>query len=266
MTDPDTPAPIVTEPSIATEPKPSRPGVFTQANITTGLAVLAVLLAGAPYVVPQLQAYQVQAGLMAKPAMLEDASRKLGEQRAETSAKEAAASILAKHDSIFNDKADPVVGTGPIKVVEFLDYQCAYCRAAAPVIKDFLAQNPDVSLVIKEYPVIHPPTSRTLAAYGMAAAQAGKYAGIHDALLTEQVGTQAEMDALLSKAGVDPTAAKAAATSKAVSDHIDKTIALGGDLGINGTPTFIVGNTLVTGAQGLEAAVQAERARLKKAG
>lgn len=238
--------------------------LFSQANITTGLAVLAVILAGAPYVVPQLQAHLVRNGLLAKPAMIEEANQQLTAQRDAETAKQAEAAIAAHHDSIFNDKADPAIGTGPIKVVEFLDYNCAYCRAASPYLKQFLAENPDVTLIVKEYPVVHPPESATLAAYGLAAFQAGKYADVHYALLTEKVRSQADVDTLMAKAGLDPAKARAVAQAPATLEHINSTIMLGSNLGINGTPTFVVGNTLVIGAAQLESAVKAERARLKK--
>ena len=65
MSNPETPA-----------SKDSSP-LFSQANITTGLAVLAVILAGAPYVVPQLQAHLVRNGLMAQPVGVEEAMQKL---------------------------------------------------------------------------------------------------------------------------------------------------------------------------------------------
>ena len=96
----------------------------------------------------------------------------------------------------------------------------------------------------------------------MAAYQGGHYDNVHYALLTEKIETQAQMNSVLGRAGLDPEAAKAAATSTAVTDHINRTIQLGGDLGINGTPTFIVGDRSVDGARidDLKAAVAAVRA------
>lgn len=257
MTDPETPPPA---------PANSFLAAFTQANITTGLAVFAVILAAAPYVVPQVQSFVVERGLLNHPAMLSSAQTKLETETAEAEARAATIAIKAHHDSIFNDKADPFLGnaSGKIKVVEFLDYLCAYCRAASPSIKEFLVQNPDVTLVVKEYPVIHPPSSQTLAAYGIGAFQGGHYEAVHYALLTEKIGTQTQMDAVLASAGLDPQKVQAVATSQTTIDQINKTLALGADLKINGTPTFIVGDKMVTGMSGLNQAVQAERAKLKK--
>ena len=254
-------APTTDNPS----PKPASflAEVFSQANITTGLAVFAVVLAAAPYVMPQLQAYQVQRGLMARPAMLIDASDKLQQQKADKTAADMLAQIKAHHDSLFNDKNDPVINpAGKIKVVEFLDYQCAYCRAATPGLHAFLANNPDVQLVVKEYPVIHPPMSVTMAQVGLAAYQAGHYEPIHYAFLHDTPKSDAEMDALLVKAGLDPKQIRVAAVSDAIKDQVTKTVQLGENLGIEGTPGFIVGNRFINGArlEDLKAAVEAVRA------
>jgi protein-disulfide isomerase len=261
VTDPDTP----TTEAPAPAPASLFDRLLTQANLTTALAVVAVVLAGASYVVPQVQAWQVKRGLMNNPAMLVDASKALQRKQMAEAAEAASLAIKAHHDSIFNDKNDPVIGKGPIKVVEFLDYQCAYCRAATPAIRDFLNENPDVQLVIKEYPVVHPPVSAALAQVGMAAFRGGHYEPIHYDLLDATPKSDAEMDAILTKAGLDPKTVRDAAISEDVKSHIDRTVTLGSDLGINGTPTFIVGDQMINGADInlLQKAVQAQRSAKK---
>jgi protein-disulfide isomerase len=252
----------VTDPEVKTEKPDLWKELFSQANITTALAVFAVVLAGAPYVVPQVQGFVVQKGLMSRPAMLYEASAKLNAQNEADKAKTMATAIRSKHDSLFNDKSDPVLGNpnAKIRIVEFLDYNCGYCRAATPVLKDFLAKNPDVAIVVKEYPVIN-QNSRPLAAFALGAAQAGKYEAVHYALMTEQVGSEAEMTALLSRLGLDPAAVRTNAASAEVKAHIDRVMQLGADLGITGTPTFIIGDTAIDGAklEELEKAVIAAR-------
>ncbi len=266
MTDtPTTDAPVPQ--SAAQKPAPASEKLFTQANITTGLAVLAVILAGAPYVVPQLQAYQVQSGLMARPVMVEQAKQKLDAQRADAASKAAAIAIKGKMDSLFGDKSDPVLGNpnGTVRMVEFLDYNCGYCRAATPVLKQFLADNPDVKLIVKEYPVIS-ANSRPLAAYALAAAGMGKYEPVHYALMTEHVKSETDMSAVLTAVGLDAEAVKTKAKSKDIQDHIDRVLMLGADLAVDGTPTFVINGQAINGANfdGLKSAVAAERAKLKK--
>lgn len=252
----ENPAPKVSPASFLAE-------VFSQANITTGLAVFAVVLAAAPYVVPQLQTYQVQRGLMGKPAMVMTAIDTYQQQKAEQATQDMVVQIKAHHDSIFNDKNDPVINpSGKIKLVEFLDYQCAYCRAVTPALHAFLDENPDVQLVVKEYPIIHPPMSISMAQVAMAAYQGGHYEPIHYAFLHETPKSDAEMDALLIKAGLDPKAIRAAAVHKDIQDHVSRTVQLGQDMGIQGTPGFFVGNHFIDGAriEDVKAAVDAVRA------
>ena len=261
MTDPDTPT--TERPTPQYETATPRPSWLNQANITTGLALAALILAGAPYVVPQIQAWEVRSALIHKPTILQDGIEALQAQKASQAATTATEAIKAHHESIFNDPADPVVGNpkGKIKVVEFLDYLCAYCRAANPQIKAFLAANPDVELIIKEYPVVHPPASVELAHIGMAVAKSGHYEEIHYALLDDGLKSEADIDVVLKQQGLDPAKVRTDAKAGAIEAHVAKTIDLGRELEINGTPTFIVGDTEVAGANlpALQAAVAAQR-------
>lgn len=274
MTDSDTPSPESANPESEKTETPAAPSWLTQANITTALAVLAVVLAAAPYVLPPVQAWQVRGGLMAKPGVLVDASKALQKQRVADAAKAATLAIRAHRESIFNDKGDPTIGNGPIKVVEFLDYQCAYCRAAMPAVKDFLAENPDVQLVVKEYPVVHPENSMPLAAIAIQAARAGRYADVHYGFLAHDFHPEipgaaiaGDVDAITGKAGLNPKALRDGMNDPAIRDQINRTVKLGNDLGIEGTPTFIVGDQMIGGADitALQNAVAAQRA-LKKPG
>ncbi len=241
----------MTEPDVTTD-KPASlwKDLFSQANITTALAVFAMVLAGAPYVVPQIQSFVVEKGMLNRPTMLQTAITKLNAQNDADKVKAMATAIKGKHDSLFNDKSDPILGNpnAKIKIVEFLDYNCGYCRAATPVLKDFLAKNPDVAIIVKEYPVIN-QNSRPLAAFALGAAQTGKYDAVHYALMTEHVGSEAEMTTLLATLGLDPATVRANAASTEVKAHIDRVLQLGTDLGITGTPTFIIGDTVIDGAK-----------------
>ncbi|HEX7798848.1 MAG TPA: thioredoxin domain-containing protein [Asticcacaulis sp.] len=241
--------------------------IFTQANIAVGLAVFAVVLAAAPYVVPPVRTWMVREAMLSRPDMLQDASDKLRAQMQAKADQALADGVRTHHDSLFNDASDPVLGDpkAPIKIVEFLDYNCAFCRAATPVLKDYLAQNPDVAIIVKEYPVIN-QDSPLLAAYALAAAQQGKYAQMHYALMTAKAENVAALDDLAGKNGLDLQKAHDFIKSDAARDHIGKVMNLGADLDITGTPTFVVGDQAINGAKmdDLKAAVAAQRKALKK--
>jgi len=219
LTDTPTPEPTPTLPA-----KAAPSSWFTQANITTGLAVAAVLLAAAPYVLPQLQAWQVRSGLMARPSTVMEAAQAFQAEKAQKAMANASEAIKAHRESIFNDPADPAIGNpnGKIKVVEFMDYLCAYCRAASPQIQDFLAANRDVQLIVNEYPVVHPPVSIELAHIGMAVAKSGHYEQIHYALLGAGLNNEQDIDDAIRLQGLDPSKVRTDAKSGAIEAHVGK--------------------------------------------
>ncbi|ESQ89802.1 hypothetical protein ABAC460_10900 [Asticcacaulis sp. AC460] len=240
-----------------------------QAHITTGLAVFAVILAGAPYVVPQVSAWQTQKGLLEKPAMLRDASEKLQRQANEAMDAKTREILKARAESLkttlYGNKMDPILGNpaAAIKIVEFLDYKCGACRAGSPHLKAFLDANPDVAIIVKEYPIIS--KNSHLAAYALAAAEAGQYEAVHYAFMTEQVDSDEDVAPILKAAGLDPAAIKARKESEDIQNYVVQTVMLGQDLEVNATPTFIVDGEPISGTDipGLEAAVQKLRKKQK---
>ncbi len=265
----------MTDPEIAT-PQDQTPAAkttfwsaFSQANITTGLAVFAVILAAAPYVVPQLQAFQVQKGLMSKPAMLEAAVNKLNDQkRAEEQmataeqVKKAEARLKSRPSSWAYDPNDPVIGNpkAPIRVVEFLDYNCGVCRSIAPSLRSYLAENPDVSITVKEFPVIT-PISPLLSAYALAANETGNYEKVHDAFMKARFEDEADVLAVLTDLGLDAKALQKRAHADDILARINASTSLGHDLDLQGTPAFIINGTLIPSANlnALKASVAAAR-------
>lgn len=265
MTDPDTPTTDAPAPQPA--PKAPEPKMFTQANLTTGLAVLAVILAGAPYVVPKVQAWQVRGGLLERPTLLIDAQAALARKKEAAELVALTQGARSHMQSLFNDANDPVLGNpaAPIKIVEFLDYNCIHCRAVNGDLKTYLAANPDVAVIVKEYPVIS-QNSPTLALYALAAAKQGKYADMHYALMNSDIRNQADLEATVHAAGLDVTATKDLVKSKELEQHLERSYELGQNIGVNGTPTFFVGETPVIGEKmkDIEAVVNRVRAAAKK--
>lgn len=246
----------------APAPRDRLADIFSQANITTGLAVLAVVLAGAPYVMPKVASYQVEKGLLEHPTMMQDAQVRIQQQKEAAEMVTLTQGVRSHLQSLFHDPADPILGDAkaPIKIVEFLDYYCAHCRAVSPGLKTFLAENPDVAVIVKEYPVIT-QNSPVLAAYALAASRQGKYAEMHYALMNSDIHGQADLDAIVTGLGLDLARTKALAGSPEITDQVDRSYRLGGDIGVNGTPTFVVGSTPVIGDRldALKAAVSKMR-------
>ena len=191
---------------------------------------------------------RVRTYLLAHPEVIAEAMVKLQDQQTAQAAADARAAILTHRAALDHDPRDPVAGNpaGAKTMVEFFDYRCPYCRVAAPELPAFLKAHPDVRLVLKEFPILS-EQSETAARYALAAARQGKYWPVHQGLMKLPQLTDATIQDVLKANGVDLARAKVDADSPAIRRQIEDVHALAMALGINGTPTFIVGDTLSAG-------------------
>ncbi len=191
---------------------------------------------------------RVRAYLLAHPEVIAEALQTLQEKETAQAAADARASILTHRAALDRDPRDPVEGNpnGSKTMVEFFDYRCPYCRVAAPELPAFLKLHPDVRLVMKEFPILS-EQSETAARYALAAGKQGKYWPVHQGLMKLPQLTDAAIQDVLKENGVDLARAKTDADSPAVRRQIEDVHALATALAINGTPTFIVGDTLSAG-------------------
>jgi protein-disulfide isomerase len=201
---------------------------------------------------------EIRAYLLEHPELLLEVIQKLEERKqAETAASDQAL-IAANKDAIFDDGFSYVAGNpeGSLTVVEFLDYQCGYCRRSHPEIAELLASDDDIRLVVKEMPILGPGSElaaraalATLIAEGPEA-----YGELHDRLMRlEGEVTDVRLDALLTELGHDPAAIRDGMDDPEVDRRLAETRALAGTLAISGTPTFVVGDRMLRGYLPLDA-------------
>lgn len=140
---------------------------------------------------------------------------------------------------------------GSVTLVEFTDYACGYCRASAEDVRALIASNPDLRVVMREWPIFE--GSDAAARMALAAAKQGRYAAFHDALFAAGSPTEANIAAAAQQAGLDMERAQAFAASEAAEFELTKNMALARQLGFTGTPSWIVGDEVIEGAVGQEA-------------
>ncbi len=162
------------------------------------------------------------------------------------------------------DGRDPVAGNaqGDVTVVEFFDYRCPYCKRSQPDIAALIKDDPHVRIVYKDLPVLgHDSVFAARAA--LAAARQGGYQRLHDAML--EVPGQLTNEAVITLAeaqGLDKDRLLQDMASPEVAANLARNTELAHALGINGTPSFVVGELLVPGAiepAGLRKLVMAQR-------
>lgn len=150
---------------------------------------------------------------------------------------------------------------GSVTLVEFSDYACGYCRQSVADVRRLVAANPDLKVVIREYPILR-PESADAARMALAAAQQGKYAAFHDAMFELGTPSAETIEAAAVKAGVDLAKAQEAIGRRSFDSHLQANHQLAATIGISGTPGWVIGDRVIDGAVGHAALASAvEEAR-----
>lgn len=145
---------------------------------------------------------------------------------------------------------------GSKTIVEFTDYACGYCRATAPELIAMIKDDPELRIVIREWPIFQ--GSEISARMALAAAEQGKYAAFHDALFNLGPPTKENIRAAAASAGIDMERAKQFGASDAVTAELAQNYSYAQQLGFSGTPSFVINGQTYHGAIGraaLEAAL-----------
>ena len=158
--------------------------------------------------------------------------------------------IAKKRDELLHDMTSGVAGNpdGDVTLVEFFDYRCPYCKQVEPALEAMIKDDPKLRIVYKEYPVLG-AESMYASKMALAARKQGKYGAFHDAMMAAkgQINDQVVLDVAKS-AGVDVARAKVDMDAPDIQDIVKRNYALAEALDIQGTPAFVIGDTLVPGA------------------
>jgi protein-disulfide isomerase len=178
--------------------------------------------------------------LLAHPEVIPEAMARLQER-------EAGRSVAAIRPQVETPFASAWAGNpkGDVTLVEYYDYNCGYCRASLPAIRQLVADDPKLRIVFRELPILA-ETSRAAARASLAAAAQGKFAGFHDALYAGGRVTDASIAAAARSSGVDLT--QQAALAPRIDAEIARNMDSAGKLGLTGTPSWVVGDRILSGA------------------
>lgn len=210
----------------------------------------------------------VESYLLSNPRILERVSTAL---RTEIEAEErdrARIALAEIHDEIYNDPANIILGNpeGTVTIVEMFDYNCGYCRSAVPDMLALIESNPDVKVILKEFPILS-QDSVDAARIAIAAAREGiDYMSFHMDLFSSRgkINKQAALDSA-AKLGLNPISLELDAQSDEVGQVIERSYKIAQTVGTSGTPTYIIGSEIIPGAVGL-AGLQSRVDNLRKCG
>ncbi len=152
-------------------------------------------------------------------------------------------------NQLFHQTNDPVAGNpnGAITIVEFFDYQCPHCIDAAAAIQELIKANPNVRIVLKEFP-IRGAMSDLATRAALAAQKQGKYVAMHTALMTSKTEplTENTIYDLAKTAGLNVDQLKADMKGQSVEQQIKTNYQLAKDLEIMFTPVFFIAKSNVS--------------------
>ena len=189
----------------------------------------------------------VEEALNNNPEMIINAMQKYEVMQREKAMKEMEDLMTSSAEELYNNANDGVVGNaeGKVALVEFFDFSCGYCHRIYPVLKNVVAKNADLKLVVKPLAFLS-PMSKYAAKAALAAKEQGKFAEVYSAIF-EIKGqlTEAKIDEAVVLAGVDLEKLKTDMESEKVKKTMEDTAALAGKLRINGVRTLVLNGKII---------------------
>jgi protein-disulfide isomerase len=199
--------------------------------------------------------------LISHPEVLEQASAELEKRKQEAEAERAKTQIASHAQALFHSPRQVTVGNtkGDVTLVEFFDYNCGYCKRALADLTTIMKDDPNLRVVLKEFPVLGPGSIEAAkVAVAVRMQDSGKkYFDFHTRLLGGR--GQADLAHALQaakEAGFDMARLQKDMNSDEVKSSIEEDMKLAEALGLNGTPSYIIGSQVVIGAVGLDALKQ----------
>jgi protein-disulfide isomerase len=196
--------------------------------------------------------------LVSHPEVLEEAMNELSKRQAAEDDKKHEASVAENADAIFNSPHGVVLGNkeGDVTFVEFFDYNCGYCKRAMGDMLDLMKNDSKLKVVLKEFPVLSPGSveaAQVAVAVRMQDPSGKKYLDFHQKLLGGHgPADRAHALAAAKDAGLDMARIEKDMQSPEVKATIEENMKLAESMGLNGTPSYVIGKQIVVGAIGLD--------------
>ncbi|GAC1335018.1 MAG: DsbA family protein [Beijerinckiaceae bacterium] len=237
----------------------SRAAIGLAAPLFFGLAASALPATSAEFSPAQTKAIGdiVRDYLVANPEVLRDAMVELDrrEKAEQTAARDKV--LTDKAGQLFSSPHQAVVGNpnGKITLVEFFDYNCTYCKRSLDDVAKLVKENPDLRVVLKDFPVLGPGS---VEAAQVASALRNQFTGdkfwaYHQKLLMSR-GPVAKAQALAvaKDMGADMSRLDQDMKSPDVKTGIQETMQIAEGLNLTGTPSWVIGRDVVVGAVGYD--------------
>lgn len=197
--------------------------------------------------------------LLRHPEVLQEAIAELEKRQALAEAERHKAAITANAELLFNSPRQVVLGNpnGDVTFVEFFDYNCAYCKRAMADMFELMKTDPKLKVVLKEFPVLGKGSveaAEVSTAVRMQDKTGKKFLEFHQKLMMSRGQIdRARALAVAREVGLDMARLERDLASDEVRASIEESLRLAEALGLNGTPSYVIGPNVVIGAVGVAA-------------
>ena len=239
-------------------------------NPRTTILVAATLFLASPAATPaQAQTFSsdqrqeiesiVKSYLLSHPEVMQDVMTELEKRQQAAEAEKHRASVVENKATLFSSPHQVVLGNpqGDVTMVEFFDYNCGFCKRALSDMLDLLKSDTNLKFVLKEFPVLGEGSveaARVAVAVRMQDTTGKKYLEFHQKLLGGRgPADKARALAAAKDVGFDMARIEKDMASDEVKKTIDENLKLADAIGVNGTPSYVVGEEVVVGAVGIDA-------------
>lgn len=194
--------------------------------------------------------------LVKNPEVIEEAIQELQKRQQAAQAAKHKEAVKAHAKALFNTADGVVLGNpkGDVTMVEFFDYNCGYCKRAMSDMLTLLKTDSNLKVLLKEFPVLGQGSveaARVAMAVRMQAPK--KYLDFHTKLLGSRGrANEARALAVAKDMGLDMARIAKDMKKPEVEKALRQDFALGQALGLNGTPSYVVGDEVIVGAVGLD--------------
>jgi protein-disulfide isomerase len=230
-------------------------------------ALFALALCGAPGIASAQSFSEPQRGeiekivrdyLLSHPEVLEEVSAELSKRQAVAETLKHEAAVTKNAPAIFSSPRGVTIGNkdGDVTFVEFFDYNCGYCKRAMTDMLELMKADPKLKVVLKEFPVLGPGSieaAQIAVAVRMQDPTGKKYLDFHQKLLGGKgQADKARALAAAKEAGLDMAKIDKDLASAEVRATLEENFKLAEDMGMNGTPSYVIGKQVVIGAVGVD--------------
>ncbi len=197
--------------------------------------------------------------LVAHPEVLQEAIAELEKRQTAAEAEKHKAAVKDYAQNLFSSPRQVVLGNpnGNVTFVEFFDYNCAYCKRAMSDMLTLLKDDPKLKVVLKEFPVLGPGSveaAQVAVAARMQDTTGKKYLDFHQRLLGGRgQADKAHALAAAKDAGFNIAQIEKDLASPEIKQTLQENFKMAEALGLNGTPSYVIGDEVVVGAVGLPA-------------